>query len=152
VQVVDTNVLVYAHRRDCPDHDRAKAWLTDRVLGSEAWAITWSSIHEFIGVVTNARIWREPTPLDHALQQVRAWLGSCSCRVLGEPDGYLEVLAQVLSASSVTGAKIHDARIFAIAKAHGARELLTCDRDFSRFGGLCVRNPLLAAQSSLRSR
>ena len=145
MQVVDTNLLVYAHRRDCPDHERARKWLESLATGSEEWAVTWSNVHEFLGVVTNARIWREPTPMEHALKQMRAWTASPVCRVLGEPSGYLDGLAEILLASGVTGARVHDARVFAIAKAHGARELLTCDRDFSRFGGLVVRNPLLRA-------
>ncbi len=38
---------------------------------------------------------------------------------------------------------IHDARIAAICVSHGVRELWTADRDFSRFRGLAVRNPLI---------
>ncbi|MFT5241476.1 MAG: putative nucleic acid-binding protein [Kiritimatiellia bacterium] len=37
---------------------------------------------------------------------------------------------------------IHDARIAAICKHNGISELLSCDRDFSRFSELKTRNPL----------
>jgi len=42
-----------------------------------------------------------------------------------------------------TGGAMHDARIAAICLDHGVTELLTADRDFSRFPGLRVRNPLV---------
>jgi len=40
------------------------------------------------------------------------------------------------------GPKIHDARIAVLCHVHGVRELWSCDRDFSRFRFLKVKNPL----------
>jgi predicted nucleic acid-binding protein len=37
---------------------------------------------------------------------------------------------------------VHDARVAALCRHHGVRELWTADRDFSRFQGLSIRNPL----------
>ena len=37
----------------------------------------------------------------------------------------------------------HDARVAAICRDHGVRELWTSDRDFSRFPALTVVNPLV---------
>jgi predicted nucleic acid-binding protein len=39
---------------------------------------------------------------------------------------------------------VHDARVAAICRDHGVRELWTSDRDFSRFPQLTVVNPLVA--------
>jgi len=39
---------------------------------------------------------------------------------------------------------VHDARVAALCRHHGVRELWTADRDFGRFPGLKVRNPLAA--------
>jgi uncharacterized protein len=49
----------------------------------------------------------------------------------------------VLDGSRVVGPQIHDARVAAICEHHGVRELWTADRDFGRFPGLRVRNPLV---------
>jgi hypothetical protein len=38
---------------------------------------------------------------------------------------------------------VHDARIAALCLQHGVSELLTADRDFSRFPALRTRNPLV---------
>lgn len=40
------------------------------------------------------------------------------------------------------GPKVHDARIMAIAQLHSVQELWPMDRDFSRFKGPRVLNPL----------
>jgi len=42
---------------------------------------------------------------------------------------------------------VHDARVAAICLAHGVRELLTADRDFSLFPELRTRNPLPVARA-----
>jgi predicted nucleic acid-binding protein len=43
----------------------------------------------------------------------------------------------------IEGPEVHDARVAALVLAHGVRELWTADRDFGRFAGLTVRNPLI---------
>ena len=49
-----------------------------------------------------------------------------------------------MSAGDIVGPKVHDARIAALCRFHGVRELWSADRDFSRFPDLKVRNPLVA--------
>ena len=51
---VDTNILVYAHRRDSPFHDRAAAVVRDLAEGARPWAIPWPCVYEFVRVVTKA--------------------------------------------------------------------------------------------------
>ena len=67
---VDTNILVYAHRRDSPFHDAALQRMTELAEGRSAWALPWPCLHEFIGIVTHPRIYKTPTPLAGALDQV----------------------------------------------------------------------------------
>jgi hypothetical protein len=52
-------------------------------------------------------------------------------------------LRTVLEASRVAGPQVHDARIAALCIEHGVRELWSADRDFGRFRGLAVLNPLV---------
>jgi hypothetical protein len=49
----------------------------------------------------------------------------------------------MLEAGQVAGGRVHDARVAALCRLHGVRELWTADRDFSRFSGLALRNPLI---------
>lgn len=141
---VDSNILVYAHRRDSPWYEAANACMHRLSESSSSWAIPWTCIHEFLAVVTRERVFVPPTALPKALEQVASWLGSPSLVLLSESEGYEQVLASVIERSKVTGSKIHDARVAAMCLHHGVRELLTADRDFSRFHGLKTRNPLIS--------
>lgn len=140
---VDTNLLVYAHRAELPDHASMAKLLAELGASAEAWAIPWPCVHEFLAVVTNRRAWAVPTPRDHALAQIEIWRKSPTLVFLAESDGYWQVLADLMGAGDVVGPKVHDARIAALCLHHGVRELWSADRDFSRFPSLKVRNPLV---------
>ncbi len=140
---VDSNLLVYAHREDAPWHDAAYAKLAGLAEGRQTWAIPWPCLHEFLAIVTHPRIYDPPTPLDKAIDQVEAWLESPSLVLLAESEDHWNQLSSLLRTGRIAGPKVHDARVAAICIQHGASELWTIDRDFSRFPGLKVRNPLV---------
>ena len=141
---VDTNILVYAHRRDSDWHEQASAAVTRLAGGSAPWGVAWPCLHEFLSIVTHPRIYKPPTLLAKAIEQVEIWMESPSLRLLGELKGHWPELKQLLSAGRITGGAIHDARIAALCREHGAGELWSADRDFSRLAGVKVRNPLVA--------
>ncbi len=142
---VDTNILVYAHREDSPFHQAAFRCVTELAEGRASWAIPWPCLHEFLAIVTHPRIYRPPTPLARALDQVSAWLESPTLVLLAESAAHWPALRALLAGSRVVGAQIHDARIAALCWQHGVRELWSADRDFGRFAGLAVANPLVDA-------
>ena len=141
---LDTNVLVYAHREDSPWPDVADARIVELAEGRTPWAIPWPCLHEFLAIVTHPRIYAPPTPLAAALDQVEAWLESPSLVLLSESEEYWPELCSTVQDSRVAGTQVHDARIAALCKLHGVQELWTADRDFGRFPGLTVRNPLVS--------
>lgn len=140
---VDTNILVYAHRRESTHHDRAAAIVRQLAEGADRWAIPWPCVYEFFSVVTNPRIWKEAasTPAQ-AWDQINAWSAAPRLSLLCEPADFLPVLEQLLRRARVRGPVVHDARIAALCMAHGISELLTADRDFSLFPELPTRDPL----------
>lgn len=139
---VDTNVLVYAHRREAPEHARALEQLQVLAAGADAWAIPWPCLYEFFSVVTNVRIWKERASKPReAWAQVEAWTASPRLRLLSESEGFLTTLAGLVSRPRVHGPIVHDARIAALCLAHGTEALLSRDRDFSLFPELKVRDP-----------
>ena len=140
---VDTNLLVYSHREDSKFHAPAKELIDGLRHQSSPWAIPWSCIHEFIGIVTRTGIYSPPTSLNRALETVDAWLAGGNVQLLSESPGYFEKLRELTLAAKVTGPRIHDARIAALCLHHGVRELWTADRDFSLFPKLKTRNPLV---------
>src|SRR5437867_8646203 len=114
---VDTNLLVYAHREDSPWHDAAYARVAELAEARAPWAIPWPCLHEFLAIVTHPRIYRPPTPMRDALQQIENWKESPSLRLLGETSGYWEHLKTLIEAAGLVGQKIHDARVAAICRA-----------------------------------
>lgn len=144
---LDTNLLVYAHREDSPFHEAAFRRVAELAEGAATWAIPWPCVHEFVAIVTHLRIYAPPTPLARALDQVDAWLESPTLVLLAESAAHWPTLRALLADGRVAGPQIHDARIAALCRQHGVRELWSADRDFNRFAGLTVVNPLVGNQS-----
>lgn len=139
---LDTNIIVYAHRVEMPFHPEAAASLRTLAESGDPWALPWPVIHEFLAVTTNARIFRDPTPCEEAILFLKTLMEAPSLRLLAEGVGYLDTLEHLLLATHTGGARVHDARIAAICKYHHVRELWSADRDFSRYSGIRVVNPL----------
>ena len=139
---IDTNVLVYAHRRESRVHEEAAEMLHKVAEGDRRWAIPWPCCYEFLSVVTNRRIWRgaESSPRE-AWSQLMAWTDSPSNRLIGETAGFPEILQRFVRRPRVRGPVVHDARVAAVCVAHGIAGLLTRDRDFSLFPELRTKDP-----------
>ena len=141
---VDTNVLAQAHRQDAPFQSAAKATLEELAAGPAPWAIPWPCVHEFLAIVTHPRIFRTPSPLTAACDQVDAWLEVPTIRLLSEDrDAHWPSLKPLLTTGRITGPRVHDARVAALCIAHGVSVFLSVDRDFSQFPALDVRNPMV---------
>jgi uncharacterized protein len=139
---LDTNLLVYAHRADAPQHGRALAALHPTVEGSLGpVGIPWPCLHEFLAVVTRP-LWGRPMPISDAIESLRRMLASPAVEPLAETTDHLEILAGICP-PELAGGRVHDARIAAICLGHGVRELWSADRDFGAFPRLRVRNPLV---------
>jgi predicted nucleic acid-binding protein len=79
---------------------------------------------------------------------VDAWLESPTLVLLAETTAHWPTLRALLVGGRIAGVKVHDARIVALCRQHGVRELWSADRDFNRFPGITVVNPLLDRQPS----
>ena len=142
---IDTNILVAARRVESPHHAEAARWVRDLAEGGAPWAIPWPCVYEFLRVVTHPRIFRPPTPLDAALEDLESLLASPSVHLLGEGPSHFAHLRAAVEGGRASGNLAHDAHIAALCFEHGVGELWTADRDFARFPGLRVRNPLVSA-------
>lgn len=140
---VDTNLLVYAHRRDAEFHHTAAQRIKALAEGRAAWAIPWPCLHEFFAIATHPRIYAPPTPIALALEQVDAWLEAPTLTLLAESGRHWRELRGLLETARLQGPTVHDARIAALCLQHGVSELWSADRDFGRFPRLKVVNPLM---------
>lgn len=137
---VDTNFLVYAHRADMPQHERACSLLVELAEGNAPWALPWPCVHEFLASVTAAK-WKPPTSPARALAALKDIIMSPRVQLIGEGMEHFDVLSDLVAKGNVRGGAIHDARIAAICIAHGINELWTADRDYSPFPSLKTHNP-----------
>jgi uncharacterized protein len=142
---VDTNILVYAHRADSEWHEAAVGCVRVLAEGRAAWAVPWPCLHEFLAIVTHARIYSPPSTMAQAIDQIDAWMESPTVTIIGESADHWSLLSRCLAEARISGPAVHDGRIAAICLGNGVADLLTADRDFSRFAGLRYRNPLVAA-------
>src|SRR5690606_20606869 len=71
LRCADVNVLVYAHRPEAPRHEEYRAWLELVRADDEPLGLIDVVLSGFLRVVTNPRVFREPTPLPIALEFIR---------------------------------------------------------------------------------
>jgi len=143
VIAVDTNLLIYANRKDSDFHISANELVDSLRHQAEPWAIPWTCVHEFISIVTHPGIYKPASNLSDAFGFLDALFASPQLHLLAESPGYFEKLRELSTAARLKGPRIHDARIAALCLHHGVSELWSADRDFSAFPQISVRNPLV---------
>ena len=140
---VDTNILVYAHRKDCEFHGAAALCMVTLAEGAQPWGIPVSCLHEFLAIVTNPAAFAPASTTDQALAQIDAWLASPQASVLHSGLQHVAVLADISRKAKLKGGQFHDARIAAICIENAVSVLWSADRDFGRFKALRAVNPLI---------
>jgi uncharacterized protein len=141
MKLVDTNLLVYAHVQALAQHAPARRWLEQSLSEDEAVGLAWASVLGFLRVVTNPRIFRVPLLLDRAVAVVDDWLEQQAVEIILPTPRHWSTLRQMLTAGQAGGPMATDAHLAALSLEHGAT-VYTTDRDFSRFPGVRVVNPL----------
>jgi toxin-antitoxin system PIN domain toxin len=135
VILADVNVLVYAHREDLPQHERYSAWLGAEIESGRGYALCDASLMGFLRIVTNGRIFDEPTPLKVALQAVEDLRMQPGAIHLSPGVRHWPLFTHLCAAVGARGNDVPDAHLAALAIETGS-ELVTADRGFGRFPGL----------------
>lgn len=141
MKLVDVNVFVYAHRPDMTDHERYRAWLFSAIGGPAPFAVSELTLTGFVRVVTNPRVYKDPTPARVALAAASAIRDRSNCVRLTPGPRNWSIFADLCDKSEATWNAIPDAYHAALAIEHGC-EFVTTDKGFSRFPGLRWRHPL----------
>ncbi len=128
----DVNVLVYAHRQDEAWHKPYADWLKHVIDGQEPFAVSVLVAVGFLRIVTNARIYDDPTPLPAALAAVEQLAAHPRCRLAIPGAAHLHDVARLCRAAGATGKLVSDAQHAALAIAEGST-WVSRDGDFARF-------------------
>jgi toxin-antitoxin system PIN domain toxin len=143
MRAIDTNVLIYAEILTAEHHETALQVITELSEGALPWALPWPCIYEFLRVITHPRVFHPPVPMNAALKDLRRLLQAPTLILLNETTRHIEIMTEILKESGVSGNLIHDAHIAALCIEHGVTELISGDRDFTRFSTLKVFNPFI---------
>ena len=139
--VPDVNLLIYAHNEAAPLHAGARAWWRGLMSAPTPVAIPWAVVFGFVRLVTHPAVLASPLAPGDALDRVDDWFAQEQVRVLEPGSRHLRIARDLFTATGVGGPLTTDTHLAALAIEHGA-ELHTNDRDFERFPGLRLRNPL----------
>ena len=143
MKLPDVNLLLYAVDEGAVRHGPARAWVEERLSGTETFAFTWVVLLAFIRLTTSPRVFQSPLSTSDALDLVDSWLAQPCVTVVHPTSRHAPVLRDLLEPFGTAGNLTTDAHLAALAIEHGA-ELCSTDRDFSRFAGLRWANPLEA--------
>lgn len=143
MRLIDVNVLVYAYRRDAPDHDRYHRWLQDLVDSPNAYGYSDLVISGFLRVVTHPRVFTPPSPIDHAISFAAAFRGRSNAVPIEPGPRHWGIFTDICRTAGVKGNLVPDAYLAALAIESGS-EWITTDRDYARFKNVRWSHPLEA--------
>lgn len=141
MNLIDANLLIYAHHIGAPEHQPSKAWLTSALESGEPVAFGWTTLLAFLRITTSPRPFAVPLTSEEAVNIVSGWLENPSVSILHPTDRHWFILRRLLTEGQAPGRLVMDAHLAALAIEHGAT-LCSTDRDFTRFKGLRLLNPL----------
>ena len=141
MNVLDLNLLIYAHDETSPFFKRARAWFEGIMSTGEIVGLPVPVIAGFIRITTDRRIGGGRYTLIEAIEIVDEWLSFPQARLLLPTEHHWRTLKRVLAEANAGGKLTTDAEIAAVTLEYGGT-LFSADRDFSRFRGLRWKNPL----------
>ena len=140
----DVNIYLYARRRESPRHVEYHEWLERALEGPEAVGVSELVLSSFLRIVTNHRVYREPTPPEAALEFCQAVLAAPAAVPVRPGGRHWQLFTGLCRTVRARGNLVPDAYLAALAIEHGAT-FLTLDAGFARFPGLRVAAALESA-------
>ncbi len=137
----DVNVLLYSFRKDTERHSDYRAWLTDRLAGSENVGVSELVLSGVVRIATHPRVFRQPSRLSAALDFVEAVRSSPNVVMVTPGQRHWPIFRDLCEGSGAKGNLVPDAYLAALAIEWGC-EWITTDRDYARFPELRWRHPL----------
>jgi uncharacterized protein len=136
----DVNVLIYAFRKDLPQHTVCHAWLTAVITGESQFGVSPVALSAVVRITTNGRVFRHPSALSEAFGFCDDILDQPHCQMVAPGERHWDIFRRLCRDTDTRGPRITDAWFAALA-IESACTWITCDRDFARFPGLDWRPP-----------
>lgn len=139
---IDVNVLLYASDAGSARHSSALRFLEGCASGHEVFCVAWTTLMSYLRIATHPSVFGQPLSPADAHDNVTALLELPHLRVLSEEEGFWDIYREVTRRVPTRGNLVPDAHLVALLRQHGVRKLYTVDRDFLKFDGLDVEDPL----------
>ncbi len=140
---LDTNILIYAHFDQYPEHAKSRDFLRGLLLRPDAFYLGWQVYYEYLRLATHPRLHKIPLTSKRAAEDMRVYLGDPRCRVLVETESHQRTIEEILKKlPSARGNFLHDCHYATLLKEHAVDTIVTADTDFKKFDFLKVVNPL----------
>jgi hypothetical protein len=139
---VDANLFLYASDSSNPYHARAAVFLKRCMANPELWYLTWPTLMAYLRISTHPSIFAHPLSPDEAMENVEKLLVLPHVRVLAETRDFWNRYRVLADTTPVRGNLVPDAHVAALLKSHGIIRIFSNDRDFRKFPGLEVIDPL----------
>lgn len=136
----DVNVGVQAMRRDLPDHEACSAWLTEAASGPEHLGVSTLVLQAIMRIVTNHRVFKEPSSTAEALTFAQSILAAPSSVPVIPGQHHWRIFSELAAEHSLTGNALPDAYFAALALENRAT-WATLDKDFRKFKDLRLLDP-----------
>jgi toxin-antitoxin system PIN domain toxin len=140
VKLVDANVLLYAVNTDARHHRDARRWLDGALSGGATVAFAWVALLAFVRLATRIDVFPSPLTIDDAMDRVDAWVSADPAVVIEPTTDHARVVRDLLRSTGVGGNLVNDAHLAALALEHRC-QIVSYDRDFSRFEGVAWETP-----------
>lgn len=139
--LMDVNILVHAYRRESSLHQPMRSWLQDQLAASAPFGFSDLVGSGFLRIVTNAKIFEVPSPLEHAVSFLQVLRDQPNCVVIQPGPRHWSIFVDLCRKVEAKGNLVPDAYFAALAIESGS-EWISADRDYARFPELHWRHPL----------
>lgn len=139
--LLDANVLLYAYDATSLRHEPARTWLERALTVESDVRIAVTTAMAFVRIATDPRVFEQPMDPSRAIDIVAGMLARPNVSLVSPGDRHWTLLADIAASGQARGLMLMDAHLAALALEHGAA-LATSDRDFRRFPGLRIVDPL----------
>ena len=115
----DVNVLIYAFRPDSPYHNVCKPWLETVANDDAQFGVSPLALSAVARIVTNPRVFREPSPIEEAFAFCDALMNRPNCEIVRPGPRHWAIFARLCREGGVRGPLVTDAWFAALAIERG---------------------------------
>jgi hypothetical protein len=141
----DVNVLIYAFRRDTPQHAVCRPWLDGVISGDARFGMSPLALGAVVRITTDSRIYAQPSTKDEVFGFCDDLLDQANCEVVEPSERHWHIFRRLCIETDTRGRRLTEAWYAALAIEWGC-EWITLDRDYARFPGLTWSAPAMPAR------